>query len=106
MSMNVKKVRTVALPASATAGAATEVSDLHSAYVVVGGTFDATWQVQMSLDGTHWVDVGSPMADAGAAVSIPDAAMQVRINCPSDFTSNASGSASVGGLKDRSADGA
>jgi hypothetical protein len=94
-----KKTRSVPLPASATAGASVDVSDLTSMYVQVGGTFDATWQVQESFDGTNFVDVGTLSADTGGAVAIHDAAVKVRVNCPSDFTSNTSGTAAVTGLK-------
>lgn len=95
-----KKTRTLALPASATAGAAVDVSDLTSMVAQLAGTFDATFQVQASYDGTNFVDVSSFSADTGGTIAIPDAAVKVRVNCASDFTSDTSGSCAVTGLKD------
>ena len=99
--MRKKIVRALAAPTTAAAGAGSDVSDLVSAVAVLAGSFDATYQLQMSLDGTNYVDTGSALVDAAGSVSIPDAAQKVRWNC----TEHTSGTpvSSVGGVKDPSA---
>jgi hypothetical protein len=61
---------------------AVEVSHLDDVAVVVGGTFSATWKLQVSPDGTLWVDhatiTGKTAAFAGT-VGYP--VKQVRLSC-------------------------
>jgi len=68
--------------------------DMSTVAIQVSGTFDATYQVQGSLDGTNWFSVGAAFADAGGLVNMQTdgthaaaSAMWLRVNCPSDYTS-------------------
>lgn len=60
--------------------AGVEVSDLETAHYWVVGTFVGTLQVQISPDGTNWVNEGSALTAPGY-VAIPAAAKQVRGDC-------------------------
>ncbi len=71
------------------------ISDLESADMYIFGTFVATVQVQVSPDGTNFVNEGSAVT-AGARVALPDTAQQVRLDVTA-FTSGTIESA-VGGL--------
>lgn len=95
-----KKHLTVALPAAAPAtGAAIYIGDMTAVTFAIGGTFDASFQVQCSFDGgVTYVNQGSAFTDAGGTLSIPDAATHLQVACPSDFTSNTSATAGVGGV--------
>lgn len=64
---------------------AVEVSDLESAALWLTGTFVGTAFLQVSPDGTTWVDEGSSLTAPGRFV-IPAYAKQVRGRC-SAFTS-------------------
>lgn len=102
MSMNKKIVRAIAAPVSVAAGLGTDCSDLRSceAHLVSVGT--GTYQFQVSLDGTNYVNHGSALTASGAvATAIPDAAVKCRWNCTA-YTSGTPAS-SIGGLKDISA---
>ncbi len=56
------------------------VNDLETAAIWIVGTFVATAQVQISPDGTNWVDEGAALTAPGR-VSIPADANQVRVDC-------------------------
>ena len=60
--------------------AGVHVGDLETADVWVVGTFVGTLQVQVSPDGTNWVNEGSALTAPGK-ISIPKAAKQVRGDC-------------------------
>jgi len=82
----------VQVPASQTAGAATDVSAMEAKTVSVEGTFSATLQVQISCDPANppaaasWTNVGSTLSAPGN-VFVQQPAMWVRINATA-FTSN------------------
>jgi len=65
---------------SQAANAGVEVSDFESATAWVLGTFVGTVQMQISPDGTNWVNSGSAVT-AVATIAIPDTAKQVRFDC-------------------------
>jgi hypothetical protein len=99
-----KIVRAVAAPAEVAAGAATDVSDLQSmvAHLLSAGT--ATYQFQISIDGTNFVNHGSALTASGAvATAIPDCAVKVRWNCTA--WTNGTPTSAVGGMKDLSVGG-
>jgi len=84
----------VQVPASQTAGAATDVSAMEAKTVSVEGTFSATFQVQISCDPANppaaasWTNVGSTFTTP-SNVFVQQPAMWIRINC-TVFTSNTS----------------
>lgn len=81
-----KRFVAVAIPASVATGAAVDVQDLKSAHLSIAGTFTATYKVLVSYDaGTSFVQFGADVT-AAAEVSLPDAAMEVKVQC-SAYTS-------------------
>ena len=60
--------------------AGVEVSDLESSAVWIVGTFVGTAQMQVSPDGTNWVDEGAALTTPGK-VAVPDYVKQVRVDC-------------------------
>lgn len=100
MAKNAKKVRSIAVPTSVAAGAATDVKDLTGLQATLAGTLSATYQFQVSYDnGTSFVNHGTALTAAGiVATAIPDAATQVRWNCTA-YTSGTPTSA-IAGVKD------
>jgi hypothetical protein len=93
---NAKRTRVVAAPVSVAAGVATDISDLISCVVTLAAAGTATYQGQISMDGTNWVIWGTALTASGTLV-LPDGAMQFRWNCTA-YTSGTPVSA-VGGLK-------
>lgn len=79
--------------------AGVDVSDLETASYWVFGTFVGTVQMQVSPDGTNWVDEGSPVS-AAARISIPQEAKQARLDCTA-YTSGTIESAITGIDDDR-----
>lgn len=75
----ITKVRKVAVPGSVAAGAACDVSDLERKCVYVSGTFTATVQIQLSADGTNWVNEGTALTTAGN-LEITKPARYIRAN--------------------------
>jgi hypothetical protein len=60
--------------------AAVDVSDLETCAMWVSGTFVGTLQMQISADGSSWVNEGSPVT-AAAKIDIPATAHYVRGDC-------------------------
>jgi hypothetical protein len=82
-----KRSRTLAVPLTAAAGAAVDVQDLVSMRLSFAGTFDASYEIEVSYDkGTSFVLYGTLQVDAAFESAIPDAATQVRIRC-TEYTS-------------------
>lgn len=89
-------------------GAAVYIGDLDPATVMLsaGGTFDATIQFQGSPDKQNWFSVGNALsADSGGVVNMTTdsnhplaSASWVRVQTPSDFTSNTSAVCTVSGV--------
>lgn len=75
----ITRVRKVAVPASVTAGAACDVSDLERKCVYLTGTFTATVQIQISADNTNWVNEGAALTTAGT-LEITKPARYLRAN--------------------------
>lgn len=84
----------VAVPTSVSAGAGSVVSDMGPKTVSLTGTFTATYQLQLSTDGTNWFNEGSPLTSAGR-VFVEAPCVQVRWNCTA-YTSGTPASAVFG----------
>jgi len=65
--------------------AGVEVSDMESGFYWVVGTFVGTVQVQVSPDGTNWVNEGSALTVPGK-IAMPAGTKQMRADCTA-FTS-------------------
>lgn len=72
-------VSDLAVPTSVAAGPAVALRPDESATVYLTGTFTATVQMQVSLDGTNWLNDGSALTAAGTLL-ISKAANYVRAN--------------------------
>lgn len=72
--------KTIAMPVSVAAGAATEVRQFDGFTVYVASMGTATYQLQISVDGSTWVDEGSAVTAAGV-VNVTKRAFWVRWNC-------------------------
>lgn len=90
----ITKVRKVAVPASVTAGAMCDVSDLERKCVYLTGTFVATVQIEISSDGTNWVNEGAALTTAGT-LEITKPARYLRANTTA-FTSGTPAAQVVG----------
>lgn len=75
----ITRVRSVAVAKSVTAGASCDVSDLDRKCVYVSGTFTATVQIQLSADGSNWVNEGTALSAAGT-LEITKPARYLRAN--------------------------
>lgn len=77
-----KAARSLAAPASVAVGAAKDCMDLTSMRLSLAGTFDASYQVEVSYDnGTTFIAYGALQVDAAFEMALPDAATQVRLRC-------------------------
>lgn len=87
MTARIPTVTTVAVPTSVAAGAAIDVAQVFEwdPFVQIAGTFTATYKIELSNDGTTWVQDG---ADITAAVTqkVTGRAKFLRIRC-SAYTS-------------------
>lgn len=92
--MAVNYTETLAVPASATTGAATNVSALGPKTVFIQGSFTGTFQTQISADGTNWHNEGSAFTAAGT-LFIEKPCNYVRFNCTA-FTSSSATAHVVG----------
>ena len=70
----------VAVPTSVAAGAGTDVSQAGPKTMWLFGSFTATYQAQVSPDGTNWVNEGTALTAAGN-LFIEKPCLQVRWNC-------------------------
>ena len=73
-----KRFSAVPVPVTVSSGAARDVSDLTSVNLSIASVGSATYHVEVSYDGTSFVQDGANVT-ADANVSIPDAAMKVRV---------------------------
>jgi hypothetical protein len=81
-----KRHSSIPVPAAVANGAnAVDVSDLTSAHLSITSVGTATYKVKVSYDGTNFVQFGADVT-ADADVSLPDAAVAVRVDC-SAYTS-------------------
>lgn len=65
---------------ASTNGAACDVSDIVSMQFAITGVGTGTYQVQVSYDGTNFVNLGSAFT-ADGTLAVPDAVKQVRVRC-------------------------
>jgi hypothetical protein len=93
---NAKRARSVAAPTSVAAGAATDVSDLISVTVNLTAVGTATYQGQISMDGSTWANQGAALT-ANGSLAVPDGTVQFRWNCTA-YTSGTPTS-TLGGVK-------
>ena len=78
--MSKHSVATAVALGSVTTNAAIDVSNSENSSYWVCGTFVGTVKLQVSPDGTNWVDSGSAVT-APAIIAIPRAAKFARLNC-------------------------
>jgi hypothetical protein len=85
-----QETRGIALPLSVTKGAAAPSTDLRERVAVIASTaaqdLQATYQLQVSWDGSVFVDYGSPLVFTGGSddvqyVDLPFAVEWVRWDC-------------------------
>lgn len=71
---------TIAMPVSVAAGAKSEVGFFDGFTVYVSGMGTATYQLQISVDGTNYHNEGSEVT-ANGVVNVTKAALWARWNC-------------------------
>jgi hypothetical protein len=97
----------IAAPVAVAAGASTDTKKMGRKTVSLVGTFNATYQLQIS-DGTNWINEGAAQTSAGAAFSaaleVTKPCLAIRWNCtayvagaaPSSFVVGVMSSAQIG----------
>lgn len=70
---------TLAIPTSVAAGAATDANEIVDKTVQISGTFVATIQLQGTIDGSVWNDLGDPIT-AATTVMVLGTFKAIRVN--------------------------
>jgi hypothetical protein len=76
----------VAVPTSVAVGASQKCADLRDKFVQLKGTFTATVEWQVSMDGTTWANSSARAETTPGFVSIPETCAFIRANVTA-FTS-------------------
>lgn len=74
------------VPTSVAAGSAQKCDVYRDKYVQTFGTFTATIQLQVSMDGTNWANSSAAAVSAPGIVSVPETCAFIRANVTA-FTS-------------------